>query len=428
MLLSKFDLSYGQGKVQIDTAGAKTLEVLNVTQRPALENLALAFNHAVESESIGTPPLNQKLSSGDQVTVIISDITRSWMRQNLICPLLVDYLSGTIGIPLENITFLVALGTHRFQTEKELRSLVSDQVFEKVSVVNHDCKSPSLVNVGRTSQGNDVFVNPLITGGRKVIVISATSHHIMSGYSGGRKSILPGVSGIDTILRNHINSLDPELPKSNPQIGMGEMGNNPVHDDMSEAADMVSPHFGINIALNASGEICRLMAGDFKLAWEESCKDCQESMGVEITERADMAVVSCGGFPKDMNLYQSCKSFFNAVRAVKDDGEIVFLAACPEGGGTAEFFDWIKPLREGRLDAALRENFSIDGYIFFAFCEAMAKRRVHFLTDIPPQELDGIPLDAYNDAKALLENVSFKEKSVYVLPYAGNTVPFLKNF
>jgi len=422
--MDSIDLRYGEKHIHMDMSAAKSIKMLTGTQKPALGDLSLTFRQVVEDECIGSLPLKRLLSPDDKVTVIISDITRFWMRQDQICPLLADYLHEDVGIPWENIVILIALGTHRLQTEKEMETLVTSRIFQKVKVINHDCNAVDLVCVGRTSRGNDVFVNPLVTGGRKVIVISATSHHLMSGYSGGRKSILPGVCGLETIRRNHISSLDPVLPKSNPLIGMGTLISNPVHEDMDEAAALVNPLFGINIAVNGEGHISRLMAGDFRGAWEESCRECQDSMGLEIKEKTDMVVVSCGGFPKDINLYQGCKALVNASRAVKDGGEIIFLAECREGGGTAAFFDWIEPLRKGRLDETLRGSFTIDGYIFYAFCEAMEKRYVYMLTEIPQAVLAGMPVQVYHDVDMLLKNVDFTGKSVYVVPYGGNTVPF----
>jgi nickel-dependent lactate racemase len=306
-----------------------------------------------------------------------------------------------------------------------MKTLVTPEIFGKVKVVNHNCEADDLVRVGRTSRGNEVFVNPLVAGDRKVIVVSGTSHHLMSGYSGGRKSILPGVSGLETIRRNHIHSLAPDIPKSNPLIGMGMTECNPVHEDMVESARMVAPVFGVNIAVNAEGDICRIITGDFEKAWDESCRECRRDMGVAIREKADVVVVSCGGFPKDINLYQGCKALINAAQAVRDGGEIVFLARCQEGSGAPAFFNWIEPLRTGKLDDALRAEFTIDGYIFYAFCEAMAKCGVHMLTDIHPRELDGMRINVYGDIDALMRNVDFSEKSVYVMPFGGNTVPFL---
>jgi nickel-dependent lactate racemase len=423
--MDKLQLKYGKTSVEMDLRSAKSIKYLEGERFTAIDDMSAAFLKAVEVDCIQSPSLCHIVGAQDEVTIIISDITRFWMRQDKVVPLLVEYLHGKIGIPYENIVILVALGSHRFQTESELRTLVTDEIYEKIRVLNHDCHAEDLALVGTTSSGTDVYVNPLAVG-RKVIVISGTSHHLMSGYSGGRKSILPGISGYETIRQNHIHSLAPAMPRSNPLIGMGILENNPVSSDMIESARFVSPAFGLNIALSSQGEICRLIGGGFEAAWEESCRACQRMMGVPISEKADVVVVSCGGFPKDMNLYQGTKAFINAAQAVKDGGEIIFLAQCPEGGGTPNFFSWITPLREGRLDAALRENFTIDGYIFYAFCEAMERCSVHMLSDISPDEIAGMRISLYSSPDEMAKNLDFSGKSVYVMPYGGNTVPYLK--
>ena len=425
--MSERDLRYGESGVRLNMSGAKSTEILMGRESSPVIDLDRAFRLAMEDGLIASEPLKRLLSPEDEVTVIISDITRFWMRQDKICPLLVEYLHTEARIPCENIAILIALGCHRPQTVQEMKTLVTPEVFQKVRVLNHDCEADDLVAVGHTSRGNEVLVNPLVAHGKKVIVISGTSYHLMSGYSGGRKSILPGISGLSTIRRNHIHSLAPDLPKTSPLIGMGVLEGNPVHEDMTEAARLVAPVFGVNIAINSNGDICRIIAGDFEAAWEESCRECERLMGVPVREKADMAVVSCGGFPKDINLYQGCKSLINAAQAVRDGGEIIFLARCQEGGGTPAFFNWIEPLRKGELDAALRAGFTIDGYIFYAFCEVLARFDVHLLTDIPSSELAGMRIHVYSDAGSLSRSVDFAGKKVYVMPFGGNTVPFLQN-
>ncbi|MGI5900766.1 MAG: nickel-dependent lactate racemase [Christensenellales bacterium] len=423
--MDKIQLKYGKSSVEIDLRGAASINNLEGERFAAIDDMGEAFLKAVETDCIQSPPLREIIAAQDKITIIISDITRFWMRQDKVVPLLVEYLNEKIGVAYENIVILIALGSHRFQTEDEMRTLVTGEIYEKIRVLNHDCHAEDLTLVGETSSGTQVYVNPLAVG-RKVIVISGTSHHLMSGYSGGRKSILPGVSGYETIRQNHIHSLAPDLPRSNPLIGMGILQNNPVSSDMIDAAKLVSPVFGLNIAVSSQGEICRLIGGGFEAAWEKSCRACQRMMGVPISEKADAVVVSCGGFPKDMNLYQSTKAFINAAQAVKDGGEIVFLAQCPEGGGAPDFFSWIKPMREGVLDAALRENFTIAGYIFYAFCEAMERCSVHMLSDIGPDEIKGMKISLHSTPQELAKNLDFSGKTVYVMPYGGNTVPYLE--
>jgi nickel-dependent lactate racemase len=417
------DLKYGEGTVRLSLEGAASVTYLEERPTPVITDLNTAFLQAVTTGCIGSASLKDIIKPYDKVTVVISDITRFWMRQDRICPLLADYLCREMGVREEDILFLAAVGTHRQQTPQELETLVSPQVFSRFSVVNHDCEG-SLVTVGTTSRGTLVRVNPLAVN-RKVILIGGTVHHLMSGFGGGRKSILPGISGEDSIFQNHIHSLDPDAPRSSLKIGMGVLAGNPVHEDMVEAAQLVNPAFSINLVVNSQQELCALYCGHWLHAWEESCKKVQELFGLPIAKKADVVIASCGGYPKDINLYQAVKTLLNASQALKDGGTLVFLAQCREGGGTPAFFDWIKPLREGRLDAELRAGFTISGYIFYAACEAIAKARVLMLTQLMPEVVAPMALEAYDDVAALLNKLDLLGKDVYVMPFGGGIVPYV---
>ncbi len=422
--MKRIPFGYGDTTIEIDFDGAGSVQVLQGESIPAAEDFKAAFLQAVGPDCIESEPLNELISPEDQVTVVISDITRFWMRQDQVCEQLIPYLHDILGVDYENITILIALGTHRAQTEEELKTLVSPGIYEKVSVVNHDCMAPDLKYLGSTSRGTQVVVNPLVVG-RKVILIGGTIHHLMAGYGGGRKSILPGICGKTTINRNHIHSLSPTMPRSNPLIGMGLLEQNPVNEDMNEAAEMVAPVFGINIVMDTRSGNCRLICGHFARAWEKSCRLVQQLMGIPIEKKAEIVVVSCGGYPKDINLYQGVKSLINAAEAVKDGGKIVFLAECREGGGAPAYFSWIDSLRRGTLDMDLREAFTIAGYIFYASCEVMSKAEVLMLTHIPEQTLQGMGARVFSDIQSLLQEVDFTGKDIYVMPYGGYTVPYL---
>ncbi|WP_195543453.1 nickel-dependent lactate racemase family protein [Massiliimalia timonensis] len=422
--MDPFQLKYGDTTIPVDLSAAKSVRVLQGTPPQEIEDLPNAFLHAVEDECIESRPLRELIGAEDEVTIVISDITRYWMRQDKICDLLVAYLMDTIGLLAEQIIILVALGTHRPMTEEELEKLAGSRVYHTVRVVNHDCEAPDLKYLGLTSRGTQVFVNPLVCD-RKVILIGGTVHHLMSGFGGGRKSILPGVSAKSTIVQNHLMCLDPLEPHSHELIGMRKLKDNPVHEDMIEAAQFVDPVFGINIITGASGGHSRLVCGNWKAAWEESCRLVDRYFGVPIREKADTVVVSCGGFPKDMNLYQGVKSLLNASQCLKDGGTMIFLARCEEGGGAPDFFDWIRSLQSDTLDRDLRENFTIAGYIFYASCEAIRRSRVLMLTELPADTLRDMQLRGFSSMEELMSHVDLTGRTVYVMPMGGNTVPYL---
>ncbi|MDD6188714.1 MAG: nickel-dependent lactate racemase [Clostridiales bacterium] len=424
--MKNVELKYGESTVSVDLSGAESVEFLLENEMPVIEDIGQELIRGLEDGAIDSPPLRELVSPDDRITIIISDLTRFWMRQDMICELLVKYLEG-LGVKDEDIAVLVALGTHRMQTEAELEKLASSYVYSRCSVVNHNCDAPDLVSLGVTSYGTEVKVNPLAVG-RKVIVISGTVHHLMAGYGGGRKSILPGIAGRETIRENHRRALDPLAPQTDGKVGSGKLRINPINRDMDEAAAMVAPIFGISIVVNNNSRHSGIFCGSFDSAWLASCRFCQECYGVPIDYEADIVLASCNGYPKDINLYQGVKALLNGVRAMKPGGTFVFFAECREGGGAPDFFNWIEPLNRGELDSALRSAFTIAGYIFYASCESIAKAGdFYMLSAIPAETVKGMGIKAYADIDEMMKNIDFTGKKVYVIPNGGSLLPQLKS-
>ena len=387
------ELKYGDSKVDIDLSKAKSVKVLNENPMDEITDLKSEFIKGVTTNMINSKPLREVISKGDKVTIVISDLTRFWQRQDLICEQLVDYLVEEIGISYDDIVIVVAIGTHRMQTEEELCQLASKKVYDKVKVVNHDCDADDLVCVGKTKIGTEVYVNPLVVG----------------------------------IKQNHIRCLSETEKKTDPRVASRLLDNNPVNEDMNQAGELVDVAFGINIVVNTKSKHSKLFCGDFHDAWIKSCKYVDDCYGVPIEKEADIVIASCGGYPKDINLYQSTKSIFNAARAVKKGGTVIFLAECREGGGAPDFFSWIEPLKRGVLDEELRANFTIGGYIFYALCEAIAKSKMLMLSEIDPNFVKDLNINSYKNIDELLEKVDFEGKDVCVLPYGGSVVPLLQD-
>ena len=423
--MNTVEMKYGKEEIKINLDEAKSVEILNERTMEEIKDLKEAFIKSVTTGVVNSKPLNEIIDEDDKITIVISDLTRFWQRQDLICEQLVNYLTGELKIKYENIVIVVALGSHRKQSEEELCKLASKSVYDKVKVVNHDCDADDLIKVGTTPSGTEVYVNPLVVG-RKVIMITGTVHHIMAGFGGGRKSVIPGVAGRQTIRQNHIQSLSKTEKKSDPLVGSRLLKHNPINEDMNEAAKLIDVAFGINIIVNSSSKHSKLICGNFHDAWIKSCKYVDDAYGLPIKKEADIVIASCGGYPKDISLYQAIKSLFNATRAVKKGGTLLLLAECIEGGGAPDFFNWIEPLKKGVLDEELRANFTIGGYIFYATCEAIAKSNVYMLSSIDPNVVKEMKITASNNIDDLLNKIDFKNKDVYIIPYGGNVVPLLK--
>ena len=417
-----FFLKYGERDVEIPIQGAHSIHVLQENPMKEIEDLRAAFYKAVEQEPIDSLPLSQLIGKDDLVTLVVSDITRAWMHQDQIVEPLVSFLHETCKVPYAHMVILIALGTHRPNTEEEMKQIVSPAVYENVQVINHNCDAPDLVYVGTTSRGTRVEVNPLVVG-RKVILIGGTVHHLMAGFGGGRKSVLPGVSSRRSIRENHERALSPTEKKTDDKVGSGKLSLNPIHEDMDEAAALVAPVFGINLVVASSGKHSGLFCGNWRTAWEASCRYQKQCYEVPVDHLADVVIVSCGGYPKDINLYQAIKSPLNAINAMKPGGTLLFLAECRDGGGAKDYFDWIRPLKEGRLDEALRADFTIGGYIFYATCEWLRRGNIFLMSELPPELVKEMNITSAPQIETLLKQIDFTGKDVYVVPYGGYVLP-----
>lgn len=417
-----FFLKYGERDVEIPIQGAHSIQVLQENPMKEIEDLRAAFYKAVKQEPIDSLPLSQLIGKDDLVTLVVSDITRAWMHQDQIVEPLVSFLHETCKVPYAHMVILIALGTHRPNTEEEMKQIVSPAVYENVQVINHNCDAPDLVYVGTTSRGTRVEVNPLVVG-RKVILIGGTVHHLMAGFGGGRKSVLPGVSSRRSIRENHERALSPTEKKTDDKVGSGKLSLNPIHEDMDEAAALVAPVFGINLVVASSGKHSGLFCGNWRTAWEASCRYQKQCYEVPVDHLADVVIVSCGGYPKDINLYQAIKSPLNAINAMKPGGTLLFLAECRDGGGAKDYFDWIRPLKEGRLDEALRADFTIGGYIFYATCEWLRRGNIFLMSELPPELVKEMNITSAPQIETLLKQIDFTGKDVYVVPYGGYVLP-----
>ena len=225
--MKNFTFRYGSGTVTAALDEDSILGVLHGNPTDAIEDIPKALHDALESPT-DSVPLSSFTGRDDTVCLVISDMSRFWMRQDRVIPPLIDYLRTVCGSKPENITILVANGTHEGGSEQELRTLVTDSVYDSVRVVNHDCLADDLVYMGTTSFGTPVRISPIAAHADRVICLGACVHHVMAGFGGGRKSILPGISGMETIRHNHAYSLDPSVLKSNPRIGNGKLEDNPL--------------------------------------------------------------------------------------------------------------------------------------------------------------------------------------------------------
>ncbi|MEE3258245.1 MAG: nickel-dependent lactate racemase, partial [Candidatus Latescibacterota bacterium] len=315
-------------------------------------------------------------------------------------------------------TVVVALGLHREQTEIELEALVGAAVYERVRVVNHDPED--VVRLGVTTHGTPVeLFRPLVEADVRVC-LGNLEFHYFAGFSGGAKSILPGCASKITITANH-------GLMTQPGAATGRLTGNPVREDLEEGVAMLGVDFILNAIVDDHHRIVAAFAGDVLEAHRRGCELVADRGAVSISQRADIVLVSAGGYPLDVNMYQAQKALDNAVHAVREGGVIVWVAECREGLGSETFASWLQEAdsADGILERIGRE-FVLGGHKAAAIAAVLKKARVHFVSSLPTDVLGRVglvPFDNLDQALAAAHAIVGANGQVLALPYGDSVLP-----
>jgi nickel-dependent lactate racemase len=367
----------------------------------------------------GTNRLESIVKPQDTVAIITSDITRPMPSYTVLPPVLKRL--EQVGVPNENITIVIALGSHRRQTEEELRHLVGGKVFEEYRVLNSG--ENGFIRAGITKAGTPVDIDTNVMKADRRICLGNVEFHYFAGFSGGAKAIMPGCSTPDAIAKNHRFMTD-------DNAHAGKLDGNPVREDLEEGAAMVGSDFIVNVVLNTKKEVIYAAAGDLRKAHRDACKHLSDLYLSPIPEKADIVIVSQAGAPKDLNLYQTQKALDNAKHAVKDGGIIILIGSCKEGFGNQNFETWMKRYRKPKdMIQALQEHFVLGGHKAAAIAKVEEKAEILLVSDLPDEEVSDTflkPFHSVEEAYIYAQEHLGNNASVIAMPYGGSTLPVVQ--
>jgi nickel-dependent lactate racemase len=331
---------------------------------------------------------------------------------------------NSAGVKDENVTVIFGCGTHRAVKPEEAKRILGDEVLNRVKTISHDCKAEDLVSVGKTKRGNDVRVNRVFAEADVKVLVGDVGFHYYAGYGGGRKSVMPAVSSKETIGFNHAMLLD-----SNARTGVLE--GNPVHEDMTEGARLAKVDFILNVVTNGKGEIVKAFAGDLEQAFLEAVKLVGDMYRVQVDRRADIVVVSPGGYPADINLYQAYKALDNALEVTKRGGTIIMVAECPEGHGNQVFYDWMTRLEDlKKVEREVKRHFELGGHKAYYLLKALKNHQIILVSSLPDYYANGVfklkTARAVNDAVREALKTGGSQAKVWVMPHGHSTLPGVK--
>jgi len=414
-------LPYGKTEVCARIPIRNFLGAIEPKEKPGVADPRAEIESALR-EPVGTKQLSEIAKPGDKAVVVVDDATRATPSRLMVLPILNEL--NRAGVKDEDVTIIFACGAHRAVEPEEMEKLVGEDTLKRMKAISHDYKSEDQVYIGKTRFGTKVYVNKTFAEADVRVLTGDVGLHYYAGYGGGRKSLLPGITSLDTLKKNHAMLV-------HPKAKMGVLEGNPVHEDMMEAAKLAKVNSILNIVTNSRRELVRAFAGDLEQAFYEGVKLVDEIYKVPIERRADIVVVSSGGHPFDIDLYQACKGVLSALEAVKRGGVIVLVAECPEGHGNDVFYDWMvkfKGLEE--MEREIKRRFLFGGHKAYYLTKALQRVQIILVSIMPDYQTVNVfrlkTARAINDGLRQAFDIAGENAKVWAMPQGNATMPIMK--
>lgn len=411
-------LAYGKTQQICNLPTTIHVDVIQPQNQPAAPDPQQTVQEAL-ANPVGSISLSQ-FKGVRSVAIAVNDKTRPVPHQDLLPPLLLA-LEG-LGVPPQAIQLFIATGTHVPMRPDEFSKVIPTDVLARYPVVSHNCDDQNnLVNLGTTTRGTSVWVNrSYYESDLKIVVGNIEPHHFM-GFSGGMKSAAIGVTGRKTINQNHAMI-------THPTARSGHYEDNPMRQDVEEIGNMIGVQFALNAILNNNKAIVRAIAGNPRAVMDAGIPLSRQICQVPVQGQYDLVLASAGGYPKDINLYQSQKALTHAAMLTRDGGQVILCTACMEGVGSQRYEDWMAGIN---TYAEVFEKFKHIGFQVGphkAFQIARDASRVHVtvVSEIPTSKLESLLLSTAPDLETAVAQalaVLPPNLRIAVLPLATITVP-----
>ncbi len=420
--MKTYEFAYGHSSKKFNLDEELVIKEVRTQPFPVMTDIKSGVLEAIYNP-IGCEPIDKIIKPGDTVAFICNDPTRVANSYDFM-PVLVNEMNH-LGVKDEDMRIVFSLGTHRDMPHEEMVASVGEEVASRIKMHNSTAtKTEDFEYFGTTSRGTPVWINKLLCDVDHIILTGTIVHHYFSGYGGGRKAILPGCAAMETVRRNHSWMLD-------DNAALGRTVGNPVYEDQMEGVALFAKGrslFLFNAILNAHHEFLRMFAGDYIAAHKEACKFVDQAYGCVIPEEADLVIASCGGYPKDINVYQMQKTMDNAACAVKKGGVVILLAECEEGSGSKLLEETFKRLHTPEeIKAELQANFQIGANKAFAVARPISKARYILVTgldrDMARSMLFTGAVDTVEEALELAKPYLPEKPTIILMPEGSLTVP-----
>ncbi|MBP7375486.1 MAG: nickel-dependent lactate racemase [Pyrinomonadaceae bacterium] len=335
---------------------------------------------------IGTKPLEEIFGPGESILIVVPDATRQTAAGQIV-NLVVRRLIANGSLP-SDITIIFATGIHRKVNEAEKSEILTPFIAQRIKTQDHDPRDlAKLVRLGETAGGISVELNRALVDFDHTILVGGISFHYFAGFTGGRKLICPGLASSSTISATHRLAFDCEKKSRREGVDSGLLDGNAVHEAFMEAVSKIRPPFAISTIVNSAGDAVDLFCGDWIASHRAACDVFAKRHTVNIAEKRDLVIVSCGGSPHDINLIQAHKALEAASNACNEGGAIVLLAECAGGLGRDDFLKWFAASDSGMLAESLCKKYQVNGQTAWSLLKKAERFDIRVVTSLDDSSL-----------------------------------------
>ena len=417
--MTKIALAYGHETVEF-TFDPDRYEVFQPPVRNEKPLSDAEIGQALDSP-IDSHRLEDLLVPGESVLIVVSDATRATASAQIVNLLVRRIIQN--GIALADIAIIFATGIHRAVTPSEKQELLTPFIVQRIKTLDHDPSDEArLVRLGETDRGTTVEVNRALRDFSRVILTGGIGFHYFAGFTGGRKSVCPGLASVNTIEATHMLALDLEKGGRRAGVGTGLLQGNAVHEECERVAELINPAFGINAVVDERGRAVRVYAGHWREAHCVGCDDYLTDHSAAISARRDVVVVSCGGSPNDINLIQAHKSLDMAARACNEGGTIILLAECPDGFGRADFLKWFDEEDSSALESRLQQSYEVNGQTAWSLLTKAERYQVVLVSQLADDDVRLMRMEPAGSLSEALDKVNSDARG-YILPRGAAVLP-----
>lgn len=418
--MKTYSLPYGKTSLAFSLPDDIQAEIILPPEIPPAPDpqasVALALEHPIGGRWL------EDFRGAKSVAIAINDKTRPVPHQHLLPPLLARL--ETLGFSPQAIQLLIATGTHPPMPAEEFFMVLPSAILERYPVLCHDARDQqNLVYLGQTPSGTPVWINRIFAHAELKIVVGNIEPHQFQGFSGGVKSAAIGLAGVETVNHNH-------AMMTHPQSRLGEYEDNPARQDVEAIGDRIGVHFALNAILNQHKQIVQALAGEPRQVMKAGIPMARRICQVQVPAPFDLLIVSAGGHPKDINLYQAQKALYHACLVTRPGGSVILAAACPEGTGSQGYEKWMegKTSFEQVFETFQAEGFRVGPHKAYQIARDASSVDLRFFSDLAPEFARKLLLNPIQDLQAEINACLArlpKDGRVGILPRASTTIPYL---